>query len=431
MRQSLRPYTRLRGLAAGVLIVILLGTGCGRQVAPAVEPVTISFAAPNYARDSYARLIEEFEAAFPHITVNLMSQGGPGASMEASCTTCDVVRVALADLTSERLTEFRPLDDLIQAGTSASDTVFPLSDLVEGTAEAIRLEGRQLGIPAGINPVVVYYNTERFAAAGIKIPENRWTLDEFALTAQTAQSPAGAVDYTYGYCARPELGDAAIFTYLLGGQLVDNLVEPTRPTLDSPANEDALAWYTGLRRSYQANPPPEDVQAQMGDITRAIWMGRCGLWLGFYADRARFAGFLSDRGRAVPGMVPLPAGKESFGVAALDVYAILRNSQKATAAWQWIKFLIDQPEAATPLLAPRTSQLTAQTYAALVDKETLRIARNLPDRLFIWDSSLETSAIGSAVAAYLQAVEQVANGDLDAEAALGEAQVQAEALFVR
>jgi len=34
------------------------------------------------------------------------------------------------------------------------------------------------------------------------------------------------------------------------------------------------------------------------------------------------------------------------------------------------------------------------------------------------------------VAAYLQAVEQVANG-LDAEAALGEAQMQAEALFVR
>jgi len=65
-----------------------------------------------------------------------------------------------------------------------------------------------------------------------------------------------------------------------------------------------------------------------------------------------------------------------------------------------------------------------------VDKETLRIARNLPDRLFIWDSSLETSAIGGTVAAYLQAVEQVANG-LDAEAALGEAQMQAEALFVR
>ncbi len=429
MRQSLRSYTRPRGLVVGLLVVILIGTGCGRQAAPAVEPVTISFATPNYARDSYARLIEEFEAAYPHITVKMMSQGGPGASMEASCTTCDVVRVALADLTSERIAEFRPLDDLIEAETSATDTVFPFSDLVEGTAEAMRLEGRQLGIPAGMNPIVVYYNTERFDAAGIKIPENRWTLEEFALTVQTAQSPAGAVDYTYGYCPRPDMGDAAIFAYLLGGQLVDNLVEPTRPTLDSPANEDALAWYTGLRRIYQTNPAPEDVRAQMGDINRAIWAGRCGLWLGFYADRARFAGFLSDMGRAVPGMVPLPAGKGTIGVAALDIYAILRNSQKAMAAWQWIKFLIDQPEAATPLLAPRTSQLASQTYTVHVDKETLRIARSLPDRLFIWDSTLETSAIGGTVAAYLQAVEKVVNGDLDTEAALGEAQMQAEALF--
>lgn len=416
----------------GLLVLALLSAACGRTAAPAVEPVTINFAAPSETRDSYAKLIEEFQKKYPHITVEMLSQGGPGASMESTCTTCDVVRVALAEVTPERLAQFRPLDDLLEAQSSAADAVFPFDDLYPGTADAMKVEGKQLALPAGINPIVVYYNTEQFKAKGVEVPQSTWTLDDFALTAQAMQSPedaAGGDDFTYGYCARPDMGDPAIFTYLFGGQLVDNLAAPTRPTLDSPANRDAVDWYTGLRRVYHASPTSAELAAAFGDINRAVWMGRCGLWLGFFGDQARIAGWLSDTGRAVPGILPLPRGKESFGVAAIDVYAILKDSQKSAAAWQWVKFLMDRSAAAAPLLPPRSSQLSSDSYAGQVSRETVNIAHGLADRLFVWDSTLESSAIGGTVGAYLQAIEQVANDDMDAETALAEAQRQAEAAF--
>jgi ABC-type glycerol-3-phosphate transport system substrate-binding protein len=154
------------------------------------------------------------------------------------------------------------------------------------------------------------------------------------------------------------------------------------------------------------------------------------MWLGFHSDRARYAGFLSDTGRAVPGVLPLPRANEAFGVAGIDAYAILKSSQKATVAWKWIKFLLEKTQAAAPLLPPRSSQLGSASYKTLAGKETAAIAASLPDRLLIWDSRLASPALAGTVGAFLQAAETVANGEADAGDALAEAQAQAEAAFV-
>jgi multiple sugar transport system substrate-binding protein len=341
-----------------------------------------------------------------------------------------VIRASVGELTPERIAEFRPLDDLI-AGDSATDNPFPARDLIPGAMEALQFEGKQLAVPAGIDPIVVFYNPDLFEANGVIAPQADWTLNDFVQTAQKVQSSPDAAEITYGYCPRPDTGDVAIFAYLLGGQLVDNLVAPTRPTLDTPENRQAVDWFADLQRTYQVTPSAEDIQRDFGDIRRAIWMGRCGMWLGFYSDRARYAEFLSDTGRAVPGILPLPQANETFGVASADVYAILMSSQKASVAWEWVKFLLERTQAAAPLLPPRSSQLDSQSYKTLAGKETAAIAASLPERLLIWDSRLSSPALAGTVAAFLQAAESVANEAAEAGDALAEAQMQAEAAFGR
>jgi ABC-type glycerol-3-phosphate transport system substrate-binding protein len=419
-------------LLAIVLVISLWASACGRGGAStpplSAEPVTLSFATTEDSRDSYVKLIDEFHKLHPEVTVEIMSQGSPGASMEMTCVNCDVVRVAVGELTPERIADFRPLDDLI-AGDSASRNPFPSKDLSGGGMEALQFEGKQLAVPAGIDPIQIFYNPDLFKAGGVAPPAANWTLDNFVQAAQKVTSAPDAEEVTYGYCPRPDTGDVAIFTYLMGGQLVDNLVEPTRPTLDTPENRKALDWFADLRRVHQVMPSQADIQQQFGDIFRAMFMGRCGMWLGFLSDRARFEGFYSDTGRSVPGVLPLPQASEQFAVAGIDAYAILKNSQKAKVAWEWIKFVLDHSEAASPLLPPRSSQLKSQEYANVAGKEKAALAKGLPERLLIWDSRLASPALAGTVGAFMQAAESVANGDAESGPALADAQAQAEAAF--
>ena len=404
-------------------------TGCGgaaKPPTPTPQPVTLQFTAAETYADVYPGLIDEFHEAHPDVTVEWTQVGGPGAHSQLTCATCDVVRVNSQDLTEEQLAKYLPLDDLIAATKG-----FPGDDMAPGAMEALRYGGKQIAVPAGINPIVAYYNPGLFEAAGIDVPAPTWTLDDLAQTAQAlgGAGEAGSQDGIYGFCSVPQSADPAILTYLFGGQLVDNLTDPTRPTLNTQANREAVQWYADLRRIYQATPDPDEISRLYGDVNRAIYGGRCGIWLGLYLDRSQYLRFSSGSGRPVPGVLPLPRGRSPFGVISLDGYAILRTTEHAGVAWQWIQFLLDRPEAAGPILPPRASQYGQKTFEAQAGEEAAAVARNLPPTLFVWGAGLDDPALGGTVQAYLDAVDQVVRGGLAVDSALDEAQTRAEAAF--
>ena len=410
-----------------VLACLAAVAGCGRAAGPPTptpQPMTVQFTASATYEDAYSGLIDEFNAAHPGVTVVWSQVGGPGASSQLTCATCDVVRVNSQELTEEQLARYLPLDDLIAATKG-----FPGDDMAPGAMEALRYGGKQVAIPAGLNPIVAYYNPRLFEAAGIDVPAPTWTLDDLAQTAQ-ALGEAGSQGGTYGFCSVPQSADPAILTYLFGGQLVDNLTDPTRPTLNTQANRTAVQWYADLRRIYQATPDPDEIDRLYGgNINRAIYGGRCGIWLGLYLDRAQYLRFSSGSDGLVPGVLPLPRGESPFGVISLDGYAILRTTEHAGAAWEWIQFLLDHAEAAGPILPPRASQYGQKTFEAQAGEEAAAVARNLPSTLFVWGAGLDDPALGGTVQAYLDAVDQVVRGGLAVDSALDEAQTRAEAAF--
>jgi ABC-type glycerol-3-phosphate transport system substrate-binding protein len=430
MSDSARMRVGWRGWFC-VLASLAAIAGCAgpsQPPTPTPEPVTLRFSASSTYEDVYSALITEFHKTHPNVTVEWTQVGGPGARSQLTCATCDVIRVSAQDLTADQLAKYLPLDDIVAATKD-----FPRDDMTPGTLEALRYGGLQVAIPAGINPIVAYYNPEFFRAASVRVPDTTWTLDDLATTGQ-ALGRAGATQaqgVRYGFCSLPQSADPAILTYLFGGQLVDNANNPTRVTLNSPQNIAAVQWYASLRRTYQATPDPDAFNREFSDLNRAIFGGRCGIWLGFYLDHYQYQRYLSDTGRPIPGMLPLPRGRDPFGVIGLDGYAILRISKQPDVAWQWIRFLLDHPEAAGPILPPRPSQYRAKTFAALAGADAAATARNLPSTLYVWGAGLSDPVLGGIVQAYLDAVEQVVRGETDAETALGNAQVKAEAIFAK
>jgi multiple sugar transport system substrate-binding protein len=304
---SVSDGMRLGRRFASAVACVLLVAGCGRlgqPPAPTAEPVTLRFSAATAYEDVYTALIAEFHQAHPNVTVEWTQVGGPGASSELTCTNCDVVRVNAENLTVGQLARYLPLDDFISA---AND--FPHDDLTPGTLEALRYDGAQVAVPAGINPIVAYYNPDLFRAASLPPPGADWTLDDLATVGQAlSRAGAAANPVSYGFCSLPQSGDAAILTYLFGGQLVDNANDPTRATLNIQQNMAAVQWYASLRRLYQATPDPDEFGREFSNMYRAIFSGRCGIWLGSYLDRSQYQRYTSDRGRSIPEMLPLPRG---------------------------------------------------------------------------------------------------------------------------
>ena len=60
---------------------------------------------------------------------------------------------------------------------------------------------------------------------------------------------------TYGFCSTPEGSDPILITYMFGGALVDDINDPTVPTLNTIENATALRWYADLVNIYELRAP--------------------------------------------------------------------------------------------------------------------------------------------------------------------------------
>jgi ABC-type glycerol-3-phosphate transport system substrate-binding protein len=161
MRANAMVWGR-RGLSL-VLAAILLA-GCAGFSLPDLfaKPVTLGFLYLEGAAN-YQPLADEFHRLHPGITVKLIPVTYDNFQSQAAVA--DMIRLPNSLLTDDLVKNLLKLDNQISI-----DPNFPKSDLFPGSLEALQLGGKQIGIPAGLEPMVVYYSPRKFAAAGVKPP---------------------------------------------------------------------------------------------------------------------------------------------------------------------------------------------------------------------------------------------------------------------
>ena len=431
-------HSRILRIALSFLLAVVALGACGRAPVPTPAPVTVRFAYRNNVAN-YNLLADEFHQKYPNITIDLVSSStqsqtqGQTLGMGAALTlmkmqSIDIFRDTVSLVPDPQLkTQLLALDEYI-----TKNRTFPTADFLPGLMDALKIDGMQIGIPAGANPVVAYYDAYRLKMANAKPPEAGWTLSDFrnlaAATNNQKGPAAGNLNYVIGYCNDPMGADPVVMTYLMGGQLVDSLQKPTQATMNSTANVQAVEWYAGLRSAYGVMPGAGQTDDSLRRIPyQAISTGHCGVWIGLYGDmRGRSWGtlWLGD-----PVMMPLPRGQARFNAATVDGYFMLRSAAHPQEAWLWLMFLLDHEEAAGTQMPPRTSQVKSDAFAARVTPDIVTVARSLLGTPFISIGS--TQSLGSLLAIYVQAVNQIVRGEADAKRALSAAQDKALPLLGR
>jgi multiple sugar transport system substrate-binding protein len=265
--------------------------------------------------------------------------------------------------------------------------------------------------------MVMYYNEELFDAYSVPYPQAGWTWDDFLATASSLRDPGSEV---FGYGPMDEIFDPLVFIYQHGGGIFDDLQNPSRVTLDEPANVEALEFYVRLLLDYDVAPTPEQARdafgAGGGSIQTGVFLGQVGMWSGMLSER----GGLSWPAEWTMewGMVSLPRDRRAATLTLVEGYFISSQAESSDACWAWVSFLSHQlPVARAPV---RRSLAESDAYSQQVGDEVASVVRSsLADVLLL---SPELADYEQALGAFGRALQAIMEGRATPEDALSQAQ---------
>ncbi len=394
-----------------LLVLATILSGCALGGTPPPEPVSINFAIEDGEREEYAKFIEPFNKVHPEITVNL--QGGRGT--DTDCFVGDSLNIA-GDIASGALVALDPFFD--------QDQELRPDDFYPGAVNVLNTQGKTWGIPAGIDPLVFYYNKEMFDQAGLSYPQPGWTWDDFLTDAMALSNPDEKI---FGYAMplnQQDAFDVALFIYQHGGRVLDDLNNPTMPTLDEPLTVEAVTWYTDLALRHNVAPTPEQMRSFSGGsqqgIGRGIYESKFGMWMGFFSDRG---------GRTWPvtwpwpwGMTTLPRDVNATTAGLVRAYYILADRPHPDACWKLISFLSTQ--APDGLVPARRSVAESEAFTGVVGEEQAAAARQAVEEAML--ISPEAANAAPTLGYLSRAVREILSGAATPDEALRAAQQQAE-----
>ncbi|MFV0428987.1 MAG: ABC transporter substrate-binding protein [Arachnia sp.] len=217
-----------------------------------------------------------------------------------------------------------PLDELI------ADSDLDLSEFDEGALSNLNINGSQYGLPYDNGPVIIFYNADLFAEAGVEPPVPGWTTDDFEAAAQALAdagvSPLGQTvedifveGMTYGYNGTLPIAD-------------DGTVQT-----NDPGFVEAIDWLGGLTSDGLASPA--DGADSSGDdnafINGSVAMHVNGPW-----SLIDFSGKVSFE----MGIATVPAGDAGGNtVSAGSGFGISSTCQTPEAAFTAITSMTGEP----------------------------------------------------------------------------------------
>lgn len=394
---------RLRtGACLLVLVVITAACGLLSSPTPTPEPVSITFVYPSgVLTDHFQALKAEFEASHPGVEVTLRS-GNPYGALSGT-SRADVVMVdqlTIAALAQSGLV--RPLDPLIQEDLTLEEDAF-----YAGTLDALTWQGQLWGLPADVDPWVLFYNRDLFDTAGVPYPDDSWTWDDlleaaFRLSDPLADSPQ------YGLLLDMSRADFVPMVYQNGGALVDSLVAPREVTFTDPAAVEAIQWYADLALLHGVSPTPPELRSQ-GGFQRVVTSQRAAMWYGPLSERGGElwgSPWPFEWGVAVP-----PGNPHRMTLLSMRAYVMSAQTTDVGPAWEWLAFVANHPPvtlSVPPLkeaLASGEFRAGGRPDVAEVAVKALEVAHTIPpttwvDRIADWlGDALEKAFTGQMLVA--------------------------------
>lgn len=216
----------------------------------------------------------------------------------------------------------------------AESEIIQESDFYPTTIAPFKWQDELWCIPQNVSSLVVYYNKDLFEAAGVPLPTNEWTRDDFlaaAIALTQDQDGDGRIDQ-YGVGLEASLFRLAPFVWQNGGDIVDNPDNPTRLALDTPEARAAFQWLVDLQTVHHVAP---DRTAESAEESESRFLN------------GRLAMFFNSR-RGVPtyrtitsfewDIAPLPTAAVPAGILHSDGYCMAAATENKDTAWTFIEY---------------------------------------------------------------------------------------------
>ena len=211
---------------------------------------------------------------------------------------------------------------------------FDLSKYFSNPVEIFTWRGELWGLPRDCNTVVVFYNKDLFAQAGIPEPHSEWTWDDFLSAAQKLTQDLDGDGETdqWGYMVGHDSAEVrfAHFIWQSGGQILNP--EKTECLIGEPSAIRALQFLHDLIHKHKVAPPLPKLSAVGGNyfLTGKMGMDNEGSWmLRFYRKIEKFDW----------DVAPLPKDVRKAAPVNGLANVIYQQTKHPEAAWRLLKFL--------------------------------------------------------------------------------------------
>lgn len=335
----------MRRMLIGLLAAATLVGGCSTESSPtaaagstggAGDPLTLLlFGGPDEVA-GYEAMATAFEAANPDLRLTI----SPVANQDDLLGRLSTSFAAGAP-PELFLINFRKYGQFVEQGAIAevqpyldSSDVISEDDFVEPPLEAFRFDGDTLSCqPQNVSNLVAYVNLDLFDQAGLEVPYDGWTWDEFV-----AAAAAMTGDGTYGLGTEASVIRLAPFVWSNGGEVVDDPQTPTRLTLDTGAAREAYDFFLDLSLVHGVVPPDAEEQSESAEAR--FLRGGLGIYLNSRKSTPTLRSIRGFEWDVVP--LPVAPGGDPVTMLHSDAYCIAAGTGREDDAWRVIEFAMSR-----------------------------------------------------------------------------------------
>ena len=368
MTRSARPIAA-RAAAGTLLVTALALAGCAGGADPAPEggggfdpeeeiELQIAWWGNDERSAIMAEAIDLFEAEYPNITVIEQPVGAPDdlfnrlATDFASGTAPDVFALGGA-----KPQEYGAAGALLDLSTVSEQ--LPTDAYPEFTLTSAMVDDTLYGLPTGGNAIGVLVNPQLFEAAGVELPDETWTWEDFVEIANeiSASAPDGVVgldlrvqDVLGTYAA--QYSETGIYDW--DGEL----------SVDADTIQQ---WFEMEQELVEGGGLPDpSVIVEHWNVTPDLTLFGTGKAAMSFAYSNQVGAYQTGTGAEVQLLTP-PTSTGVSGVAVLpsQFWAIASESKHPEAAALLVDWLLNQPEPAELILANRGLPFNPDTLAVV------------------------------------------------------------------
>ena len=307
-------------------------TAAEQTTPPAVEPVTLKvYTWWDITKfEHLQKMKEDFETANPDIKLEFVTIPSKYADTMitklAAGEIPDVMMLAMDQVPRYALNGMLlPLDDL--ASQEYKGSLYPV------VTEALTVNGIMYAAARDITPKVMYLNTKMFADAGIEIPSDDWTMEEFVEIAQQLTKGSGA-DAQWGYYWKNYTDQTFAMIAAFGGKLYSEDGKSSVLSTD-PNTKEAIQFMYDLCNTYKVCPSAAQA-AQFGDNEFSSFMAnKVAMQVGALSTASTF-----DANGTEYTALPMPAvNGVSQTSSFVNTWVIPKTAKNPELSWRVVEFL--------------------------------------------------------------------------------------------